>query len=159
MCAPLATALRFRYGGYANRGLRPQWTSPPAIIHPHLRRSFWLFCAGRTWGIAALESSVGAKDHSRGCNPRYWRTPTQQNRGAVASNIPLRCFYLSWNFAIRRSFWLFFVGETRGCRDVACNVSLSIMVFLPPDHVIFGMEYGDVARYVSTCHGILFSVQ
>ena len=30
-------------GGYANRGLRPQWTSPPAIIHPHLRRSFWLF--------------------------------------------------------------------------------------------------------------------
>ena len=25
------------------------------------------------------------------------------------------------------------------------------MVFLPLDHVIFGMEYGDVARYVSTC--------
>ena len=23
-----------------------------------------------TWGIAALESSVGAKEHSRGCNPR-----------------------------------------------------------------------------------------
>ena len=42
-----------------------------------------------------------------------------------------------------------------GCRDVACNVSLSIMVFLPPDHVIVGMEYGDVARYVSTCRGIL----
>ena len=38
-----------------------------------------------------------------------------------------------------------------GRRDVACNVSLSIMVFLPLDHVIVGMEYGDVARYVSTC--------
>ena len=31
-------------------------------------------------------------------------------------------------------------------RDVACNVSLPIMVFLPPDNAIFGMEYGDVAR-------------
>ena len=46
-----------------------------------------------------------------------------------------------------------------GRRDVACNVFLPIMVFLPldhviclsPDHVIVGMEYGDVARYVSTC--------
>ena len=54
-------------------------------------------------GIAALESSVGAKEHSRGCNPRYWCTPTQQNRGAVASNIPLRCFHLLWNFVIRRN--------------------------------------------------------
>ena len=77
LCASLATAPRFRYGGYANRGLRPQWTSPPAIIHPHLRCSSWLFFADRTRGIAALESSVGAMEHSRGCNPRYWRTPTQ----------------------------------------------------------------------------------
>ena len=57
---------------------------------------------------------------------------------------PLRCFYLSWNFAIRRSSQLFCAGRTWGRRDVACNVSLSIMVFLPPDHVIVGMEYGDM---------------
>ena len=43
-------------------------------------------------------------------------------------------------------------------RDVACNVSLSIMVFLPPDNVIVGMEYGDVARYVSTCFAALPSL-
>ena len=60
---------------------------------------------------------------------------------------------------LRRSFWLFCAGRTWGRRDVACNVSLSIMVFLPRDYVIVGMEYGDVARYVSTCRGILFPAQ
>ena len=51
LCASLATAPRFRYGGHANRGLRPQWTSSPAIVHPHLRRSFWLFLPAGHGGL------------------------------------------------------------------------------------------------------------
>ena len=41
---------------------------------------------------------------------------------------------------LRRSFWLFCADRTWGCRDVACNAFLPIMVFLPLDHVIVGME-------------------
>ena len=124
----------------------------------------------------------------------------------MASNIPLRCFHLLWNFVIRcdnyrilslgvayvlcaplatalrfqwgwyvhtvgftvpwvftrsvgfthgcdpshlrRSSWLFCADRTWGRRDVVCNVflpimrsvSLSIMVFLPSDNVMLGME-------------------
>ena len=51
-------------GGYVLNGLHPRLLS--IRTYGALPGCF----AGRTRCIAALESSVGAKEHSRGCNPR-----------------------------------------------------------------------------------------
>ena len=77
---------------------------------------------------------------------------------------PFRGFHLFrgfhprlWSFAPTVLFLAVLCRQDTGRRDVACNVFLPIMVFLPLDNAIVGMEYGDVARYVSTCLDALLS--
>ena len=166
------------------------YPSAPTVLFP-------AGSAGRAWGIAALESSVGAMEHSRGCNPRNGcKSPVnipQPNRTAerwpvtspcdvstccgilssgaiiigfyhrgglcvVCSSChrsavpmgmvcahrgfhPFRGFHPRlWSFAPTALFHAVFCRQDMGRRDVACNVSLPIMVFLPLDHVMLGME-------------------
>ena len=118
-------------GGHANRGLRPQWTSPPAIIHPHLRCSSRLFCRQDTLhcGVGKLRRSEGAQPWVQ---PTVLAYPHPIEPRSGGQNIPLRCFHLLWNFVIRCSFWLFCAGETWGVETLrATSPSRSWSFSLP----------------------------
>ena len=70
-------------GGYVLNGLHPRLLS--IRTYGALPGCF----AGRTWGIAALESSVGAKEHSRGCNPRNGWNPRNGCKSPVNCPRPI----------------------------------------------------------------------